>query len=295
MLGFVEQVDRQPPWVGGLVGDDQALGRPAQHLGRDTVALGEDLGGGHRRAARPDDLAHPRDRGCAERQGRDPGRAVRSVDLADAQLVGDGQGRRIHGPTAPRDGRDEDNDPPDPGDDGGRPDLAQDRRIRRLAGGHEQADRRDRCELLPDDESGPDLGRPGATGLGNLGLVEQAAVGDRLADSGRAAPDRVAAWAAAISALGTRSASAEAKAIPSNSAVASRTAASPRSATSRKIASIEAIRAGSKIAAVERASRRSRSAGSRLDQRRTARMAMTGAYPTAPAPARSWSGRPPGG
>ena len=98
-------------------------------------------------------------------------------------------------------------------------------------------------------------------------------------------PGASAAWAAARSATGTRSSAPDENDTPSNFVVAARTASSPRSATSRKIASIEAIRLGSKIWAVERARRRWRSSGSRLDQRRTARMPMTGGYPTPPATA----------
>src|SRR5581483_9517470 len=91
VLGFVQQISRQQPDVGAVVSDDQALRWPAEHLRMTAKQLALDLRRLDRRATGAYDLAHLWERFRAERERRDPGRAIGAEHLADPELAGDPQ------------------------------------------------------------------------------------------------------------------------------------------------------------------------------------------------------------
>ena len=98
--------------------------------------------------------------------------------------MGDRERRRVDRAGA-RHRRDEDGDLRHAGDDRRYADLHEDRREAPLARGHVEAGRRDRDHLFADLEAGPGLDEPPQRGGPDLGLVEEAAVADRLADAGQ--------------------------------------------------------------------------------------------------------------
>ena len=272
MLRLVDEVEGQAPRVGGRVGQEEALGRAAEHVRRGAEALRQHLGGGHGRAAGPHDLADAGERGRAERECRDPGRAVGPVDGGQPQLVGHRERRRVDRAGA-RHRRDQDGDLRHAGDDGRHADLDQHGREAPLAGGHVEAGRRDRGDLLPDLEAGPGLDEPPEGGGPDLGLVEEAAVADRLADPGQEGrcrrprarrPARRAGRGGRRDRSGRRRSARWRRGRPRR-----RGRGRPRRALRSRPS-----RPGSKIAAVERARRRACSAASRSAQRRTARIGM---------------------
>ncbi len=95
VLGLDQQVGGQQCRVGRVVGDHEALGRAEQHHRGDPVALHLDLRNGHGRRARPDDLAHLRDRVGAEAERSDARRAVDAEHVGDAELAAHHEHRRI--------------------------------------------------------------------------------------------------------------------------------------------------------------------------------------------------------
>ena len=98
MLRLGQQVGRDPVGIGILVGDDQHLGRPGDHVDAD---LTEDpaLGRGHVSVARPDDLGDGRDRRRAVGERGDGLRPADPEDLVDAR---EARGRQHEWIVSPR-------------------------------------------------------------------------------------------------------------------------------------------------------------------------------------------------
>ena len=68
---------------------------PSSIIVATPVTLHLDLSDGHGRRARPDDLAHLRDRVGTEAERRDAGRAVYAEHVGDAELAAHHEHRRI--------------------------------------------------------------------------------------------------------------------------------------------------------------------------------------------------------
>ena len=85
--------------VGGVVGEDQHLGRPGDHVDADLPEHPA-LGGGHISVAGADDLGDRRDGFGAIGERRDRLRAAHPIDFVDAGDAGGGQHERIESPPA---------------------------------------------------------------------------------------------------------------------------------------------------------------------------------------------------
>ena len=94
MLGLRQQIGGDPVGIAGLVGDDQHLGRPGDHVDAD-LAEHDALGGRHISVARPDDLGDRRDGRGAIGQGRDRLGAADAENLVDAGKLRRRQHQRI--------------------------------------------------------------------------------------------------------------------------------------------------------------------------------------------------------
>ena len=83
VLGLREEIGRDPVRVGVVVGEDQHLGRPGDHVDADR-AEHQPLGGRHIGVAGADDLGDRRDRRGAVGERRHRLRAADPIDLVDA-------------------------------------------------------------------------------------------------------------------------------------------------------------------------------------------------------------------
>ena len=83
MLGLGQQIGSDPVGMAGLVGEDQHLGGPGDHVDAD-LAEDEPLGGRHIGVAGPDDLGDRRDGRGAVGERRHRLGAADAVDLVDA-------------------------------------------------------------------------------------------------------------------------------------------------------------------------------------------------------------------
>ena len=180
MLRLVQQVGRQEPGVGTVVGNDQALAGAEEHGRHRPVTLHLDLGTSHGRAAGADNFAHLGHRLGAESESSDTGRAIGPEDVADAELGGHHEHSRVGDATRPGYGRDHHGDGGHTGDHGGRAQLDEDGRVRSLAAGHEKAGAGDRSDLFAHCEPGFAFEAPVPSG-DNL-LIEATHVVDGVAD-----------------------------------------------------------------------------------------------------------------
>ena len=140
MLGLRQQIGGDPVGIAGLVGDDQHLGRPGDHVDAD-LAEHNAFGGCHVGIARSDDLGDRRKGGGAVGQGRDRLGAADAENLVDAGELGRRQNQGIE--CAAR-RRHHHRDPRHAGDLG-RHRVHQHRGwVGRGAAGHVEADRLDR-------------------------------------------------------------------------------------------------------------------------------------------------------
>src|SRR5690625_7976186 len=97
MFGLGQQVSDDVIDVGTAVGQDERLGRTGQRLDPDgTVELL--LGVHDESVARPDDLVDPRDRVGTEGQGSDGLGSPDRMNLAQPELMRDGQYERMGQP-----------------------------------------------------------------------------------------------------------------------------------------------------------------------------------------------------
>ena len=190
VLGLVQQVGRQQPGVGAVVGDDQALAGAEEHGRHRPVALHLDLGAGDGRATRADHFAHLGYRLGPKGQGGDTGRAVGPEDLVDAELLGHDQHGRVDYAAEPGTGGTTTAMLGHTGDDRGRAQLDQHRRVGSLTAGDEQTGAGDGRDLLAHRE--PGLAFEAPVPAGHELLVEAAHVVDAVADgassSGRPSP-----------------------------------------------------------------------------------------------------------
>ena len=115
VLGLRDQVGREEPRVGGVVGDDRDLGRA--RLGVHSDGAGQQpLGRGHVGVARPGDHVHRSAVGGAVGEHGDCLGAACRVHFFDAEQRAGGQDGRCGQATAVPAGRRGDRDPADPGD-----------------------------------------------------------------------------------------------------------------------------------------------------------------------------------
>ena len=83
VLGLGQQIGGDPVGIAGLVGEDQHLGGPGDHVDAD-LAEDQPLGGRHIGVAGPDDLGDRRDGRGAVGERRHRLRAADAIDLVDA-------------------------------------------------------------------------------------------------------------------------------------------------------------------------------------------------------------------
>ena len=93
MLGLRQQIRGDPVGIAALVGQDQHLGRPGDHVDADG-AEHDALGRRHIGVARSDDLGHRLDRRRAIGERRHRLRAADAIDLVDAGELRRGQHER---------------------------------------------------------------------------------------------------------------------------------------------------------------------------------------------------------
>jgi hypothetical protein len=147
------------------------------------VALHFDLSDRHGRGSRSDDLAYGGNGGRTETECGDSGGTVGAEHVGDAEHPRDDEDGGIDGSVAVRQRWHEHRDASDTRDDGGNGELVGDRRITRLASGHEQADRIDGRHLFADGGARFDRHRPVAVPCEDR-FVEALDVVDGIGESG---------------------------------------------------------------------------------------------------------------
>ncbi len=227
MLGLADQVGRDQPRVGRVVGDDEDLGgagfgiRP--HDARDGA-----LGRGDEVVARSRDHVdriEPQARDPV-REGADRARAPHRVHLVDAEQPSRREDDRVHAPAVRALRRRRERDLRHAGDLG-RDDVHDDAgRVDRLAAGHVETDATHRLPALEDARAGCELGHRRGRHLSGRCAAHAR---DRLFERGAHARVEPVAGPRRDARPGTRMSWPDA---PSNRSACSRSASSPRAATS---------------------------------------------------------------
>lgn len=181
VLGFVQQVGRGKASIGGVVGDDDALGRPEDHHRGHAVALHLHLCTRDRRTAGADDLAHLRDGLRAEPECGDPCWAVDAKHVGDAELAAHDQHGRVDAAAAIGHRRHHQRQRGHTRNGGGHGQLVRNAGVAGLAAGHEQTGTGDGRDLLAHGQARLALEAPVGGPLHQL-LVERAQVHDGVVD-----------------------------------------------------------------------------------------------------------------